>query len=255
MPRKGTRSKEGESRPSPSQADPQAKAARAARDPDTGSGQRSLPVRNLTLPFFFSVARHKAHDPFRGLFYSSSNDEEVEGAVPEPQKISNDLDRQQERYHAAELQSSNLPSAQASVPLQDPRGLVAGYTSRGAFECELVMNEPLFQENIEAAQCVLLALLRIHLKEFTSLLKKPETNVDSTPSGVILGSNPKGPLASLKPSRSFGRGPLSKDTNAKSWINSKRNLRCFRSWTSANSILSSPTSSLSDSLAWGQRSW
>ncbi|GMF43900.1 unnamed protein product [Phytophthora fragariaefolia] len=37
------------------------------------------------------------------------------------------------------------------------------------------MNEPLFQENIEAARCVLLAPHRIPLKEFTSLRKKPET--------------------------------------------------------------------------------
>ncbi|GMF44529.1 unnamed protein product [Phytophthora fragariaefolia] len=42
-------SREGETRPSPNQTDPQAKAARTASDPDTGSGQRSLPVRNLTL--------------------------------------------------------------------------------------------------------------------------------------------------------------------------------------------------------------
>ncbi|GMF43921.1 unnamed protein product [Phytophthora fragariaefolia] len=42
-------SSEGETRPSPSQTDPQAKAARTASDLDTGSGQRSLPVRNLTL--------------------------------------------------------------------------------------------------------------------------------------------------------------------------------------------------------------
>ncbi|GMF53075.1 unnamed protein product [Phytophthora fragariaefolia] len=196
--------------------------------------------------------RRKARDSFRGLFDSSSDDEEEEGAVPEPQEISNDLDGQQERYHAAQLQSSNLPSAQASAPkLQDPRGLVGGYTSRGAFECELVMNEPLFQENIEAARCSLLAPHRIPLKEFTSLRKKPETKGDSTPSGVTHGSNPKGPLASLKPSRSFGRGSLSKGTNAKSWINSKRILRCPLSWTSVNSALSSPTSSLSKSLVWG----
>ncbi|GMG18606.1 unnamed protein product [Phytophthora fragariaefolia] len=114
--------------------------------------------------------------------------------------ISHDLDGQQERYHAAPLQSSNLPSAQVSVPvqspqtagrkayprgyypsdegtgaasflekLQDPRGLVGGYISRGAFERELAMNEPLFQENIEAARCVLLSPHRIPLKEFTSL--------------------------------------------------------------------------------------
>ncbi|GMF50516.1 unnamed protein product [Phytophthora fragariaefolia] len=221
-------SREGETRPSPSPADPQAKAARTASDPDTGSGQRSLPVRNLTLTEGLARVRgaatqhqgaaaaqeepassrkrsasqsprRKARDSFRELFDSSSDDEEEDGAVPEPQEISNDLDGQQERFHAAQLQSSNLPSAQASVSvqstqtaggkayprgycppdegtgaasflekLQDPRGLVGGYTSRGAFECELVLNKPLFQENIEAAWCVLLAPHRIPLKEFTS---------------------------------------------------------------------------------------
>ncbi|POM77129.1 Hypothetical protein PHPALM_5534, partial [Phytophthora palmivora] len=40
---------------------------------------------------------------FRYLFDSSDEDEE-EGAVSEPQEISNDLDEQQERYHAAQLQ-------------------------------------------------------------------------------------------------------------------------------------------------------
>ncbi|GMF59644.1 unnamed protein product [Phytophthora fragariaefolia] len=40
-------SSEGETRPSPSQADPQAKAAGTASDPDTGPGQQSLPLQNL----------------------------------------------------------------------------------------------------------------------------------------------------------------------------------------------------------------
>ncbi|GMF35171.1 unnamed protein product [Phytophthora fragariaefolia] len=198
-------SREVETRSSPSQVDPQAKAARTASDPDTGSGQRSLPVRNLTLSEGLARVRgvttqhqgaaasqeepassrkrsasqslrRKAPDSLRRLFDSSSDDDEEEGAAPEPQEISNGLDGQQELYHATQLQSKNLPSAQASVPvqstqtaggkayprgyylpdkgtraasflekLQDPRGLVGGYTSRGAFERELVMNEPLFQ--------------------------------------------------------------------------------------------------------------
>ncbi|GMF33032.1 unnamed protein product [Phytophthora fragariaefolia] len=118
------------------------KAARTASDPDTGSGQRSLPVRNLTLSEGLARVRgaptqhqgaaaaqeepassrkrsisqsshHKARNSFRGLFDSSSDDDEDEGAVTEPQEISNDLDWQQERYHAAQLQSNHLPSAQA----------------------------------------------------------------------------------------------------------------------------------------------
>ncbi|GMF36954.1 unnamed protein product [Phytophthora fragariaefolia] len=143
--------------------------------------------------------RREARDTFRGLFDSSSDDDEDEGAVPEPEEISNDLDGQQVRYHAAQLQSSNLPSAQASVSvqstqtaggkayprgyyppdegtgavsflekLQDPRGPVGGYSSRGAFEHELVLNEPLFQENFEAAPCVLLAPHRIRSETIVS---------------------------------------------------------------------------------------
>ncbi|GMF47652.1 unnamed protein product [Phytophthora fragariaefolia] len=243
-------SSEGEAWPSRSQADPQAKAARTASDPDTGSGQRSWPVRNLTLSeglarargaatqhqgaaavqkeplssrkrSAFLSPRRKARDSFRGLFDSSSDDEEEAGAVPEPQEISNDLDGQQERYHDAQLQSSNLPSAQASVPvqstqtaggkaypqgyyppdegtgaasflekLQDPRGLVGGYTSRGAFERELVMNEPLFQESIEAARCVLLAPHGIPLKESLVSVRSRRLRVNSTPSEDTLWSNP-----------------------------------------------------------------
>ncbi|GMF38662.1 unnamed protein product [Phytophthora fragariaefolia] len=102
-------SSEGETRPSPSQADPQAKAARTASDPDTGSGQRSLPVRNLTLSEGLARVRgaatqhqgaaavqeepsssrkrsasqslrRKARDSFRGLFDPSSDDVEEKGA-------------------------------------------------------------------------------------------------------------------------------------------------------------------------------
>ncbi|GMF38566.1 unnamed protein product [Phytophthora fragariaefolia] len=201
-------SREGETRPSPSQADPQAKAARTASDPDTGSGQRSLPVRNLTLSEGLARVRGSAtqHQGAAAAEEEPTSSRKRSSSYPESQAISNDLDGQQERYHAAQLQSSNFPSAQASVPvqstqtaggkayprdyyppdegtgaasflklLQDPRGLVGGYTSRGAFDRELVMNEPLFQENIETARCGLLAPHRIHLKELTSLRKKPET--------------------------------------------------------------------------------
>ncbi|GMF44446.1 unnamed protein product [Phytophthora fragariaefolia] len=177
----------------------------ASNAPSSTHSPRSRPANSRKRSTSQSAHR-KARDSFRGLFDSSSDDEGEEGPVAEPQEISNDLDGQQERYHAAQLQSSNLPSAQASVPVQStqtagskgyprdynppdegtgatsfleklqvPRGRVGGYTSRGAFERELVMNEPLFQENIEAARRVLLASHRIPLKEFTSLRKKPET--------------------------------------------------------------------------------
>ncbi|POM72625.1 ATP-binding cassette (ABC) Superfamily [Phytophthora palmivora] len=58
--------------------------------------------------------------------------------------------------------------------LKAPRGLNHGRTSRGAYEHALVQVEPLFVNDIEATRCVLLALHRIPLKEFTSLRKKPE---------------------------------------------------------------------------------
>ncbi|POM72238.1 Hypothetical protein PHPALM_11082, partial [Phytophthora palmivora] len=45
---------------------------------------------------------------FRSLF-DSSDEEEEEGAVSEPQAISNDLDEQQERYQAAQLQGTPVP--------------------------------------------------------------------------------------------------------------------------------------------------
>ncbi|KAG3042915.1 hypothetical protein PI124_g24848 [Phytophthora idaei] len=40
-------------------------------------------------------------DPYKNLFASDSEEEEEEGAVNEPQEISNDLDRQQEDFQAA----------------------------------------------------------------------------------------------------------------------------------------------------------
>ncbi|POM78266.1 ATP-binding cassette (ABC) Superfamily [Phytophthora palmivora] len=58
--------------------------------------------------------------------------------------------------------------------LKAPRGLNHGRTSRGAYERASVQDEPRFVNDIEAARCVLLAPHRIHLKEFTSLRKKPE---------------------------------------------------------------------------------
>ncbi|POM79904.1 LOW QUALITY PROTEIN: ATP-binding cassette (ABC) Superfamily, partial [Phytophthora palmivora] len=58
--------------------------------------------------------------------------------------------------------------------LKAPRGLNHGRTSRGIYARALVQVEPLFVNDIEAARYVLLAPHRIHLKEFTSLRKKPE---------------------------------------------------------------------------------
>ncbi|POM67604.1 ATP-binding cassette (ABC) Superfamily, partial [Phytophthora palmivora] len=82
---------------------------------------------------------------FKSLF-DSSDEEEEEGAVSEPREISNDLDEQQERYQAAQLQGTPVPP----TPVY-PRGYYP-----------------------PDAGCVLLTPHRIPLKEFTSLRKKPE---------------------------------------------------------------------------------
>ncbi|POM74826.1 ATP-binding cassette (ABC) Superfamily, partial [Phytophthora palmivora] len=127
---------------------------------------------------------------FKYLF-DSSDEDEGEGAVTDPQEISNDLDERQERYQAAQLQGTPVtptlvyprgyypPDAGSGSPmfleqLKAPRGLNHGRTSRGAYERALVPVEPLFVNDIEATRCVLLAPHRIALKEFTSLRKKPE---------------------------------------------------------------------------------
>ncbi|POM79962.1 Hypothetical protein PHPALM_2258, partial [Phytophthora palmivora] len=77
------------------------------------------------------------------------------GAVSEPQEISNDLDKQQERYQAAQLQGTPVPptpvyphgyyppdvgsgSPMFLDHLKAPRGLNHGCTSRGAYERALV---------------------------------------------------------------------------------------------------------------------
>ncbi|KAG4062049.1 hypothetical protein PC123_g3073 [Phytophthora cactorum] len=115
-------------------------------------------------------------DPYKNLFASDSDEEEEEGAVNEPQEISNDLDRQQEDFQAAQREVRHTregigppePSSGA------PRGRIGGHTSKGAYERTLAQRNPLFTENIEAARSVLLAPHRIPLKEFTTQRKKPE---------------------------------------------------------------------------------
>ncbi|POM58221.1 LOW QUALITY PROTEIN: ATP-binding cassette (ABC) Superfamily, partial [Phytophthora palmivora] len=164
-----------------------AQAAKAASPKRAGEGaaaakKRPAPGSPTSEP---SIAKG-----FRSLF-DSSDEEEEEGAVSEPQEISNDLDEQQERYQAAQLQGAPAPptpvyprgyyppDAGSGSPmflehLKTPCGLNHGRTSRGTYERALVQDEPLFVNDIEAARCVLLAPHRIPLKEFTSLRKKPE---------------------------------------------------------------------------------
>ncbi|POM67705.1 ABC Superfamily [Phytophthora palmivora] len=147
-----------------------AQAAKAASPKRAGEGaaaakKRAAPGSPSSEP---SIAKG-----FKSLFDPSDEDED-EGAVSEPQEISNDLDVQQGRYHAAQLQGAPAPptpvypygyyppDAGSGSPmflehLKAPRGLNRGRTSRGAYERALVQDEPLFVNDIEAARCVLLA--------------------------------------------------------------------------------------------------
>ncbi|KAG2864034.1 hypothetical protein PC113_g4924 [Phytophthora cactorum] len=165
-------------------------------------------LRNLS----FSEGRERTQVAMAAAEHSKhrmlldSDEEEEEGAVNEPQEISNDLDRQQEDFQAAQrvrrrsTTGSHSPGHDRSpsregvaphprgywppepssgaelylVQLVAPRGLIGGHTSKGAYEHTLVQRNPLFIENIEAARCVLLAPHRIPLKEFTTRRKKPE---------------------------------------------------------------------------------
>ncbi|POM72281.1 ABC Superfamily, partial [Phytophthora palmivora] len=123
----------------------------------------SSPAKNLTSTEEPSIAKG-----FKSLF-DSSDEEEEEGAVSEPREISNDLDEQQERYQAAQLQGTPVPSTPAyprgyyppdagsGSPmflehLKAPRGLNHGRTARGAYERALVQDKPLFVNDIEAAR-------------------------------------------------------------------------------------------------------
>ncbi|GMF26070.1 unnamed protein product [Phytophthora fragariaefolia] len=201
-------SREGETRPSRSQADPQAKAARTASDPAPGRDSTSSRKRSAS-----QSPRGKARDSFRGLFDSSSDDEEGEGAVPEPQEISNDLDGQQERYHAAQLQSSNLPSAQASVPVQSTQ-------TAGA---ELALSSVLDQRELRIKFAHLIAKQQLSVRgsacdergyvAYTKVTlprrvaKKPQTTYEAAvasghrsrqPSGSQPGAGPPAPTSSVK---------------------------------------------------------
>ncbi|POM60990.1 LOW QUALITY PROTEIN: ATP-binding cassette (ABC) Superfamily [Phytophthora palmivora] len=156
----------------------QAAKASSSKRADEGATKRAVPGSP-------TIAKG-----FRSLF-DSSDEEEEEEAISEPQEISNDLDEQQERYQAAQLQGTPVPpapvyprgyyppdagSGSPMFPehLKAPRDLKHGSTSRGTYERASVQDEPLFVNDIEAARCVLLAPHRIPLKEFTSLRKKPE---------------------------------------------------------------------------------
>ncbi|POM79058.1 ATP-binding cassette (ABC) Superfamily [Phytophthora palmivora] len=149
-----------------------AKAAPSKRADEGAAAKKSTTPDSPSRESGFSKGYHN-------LFDSSDEDEE-EGAVTEHQEISNDIDEQQDRYEAAQLQdASEVASAAPPTPVY-PRG---SYPPSGSFMfLELLKaprglnhgHKPLFVNDNEAARCVLLAPHRIPLKEFTSLRKKPE---------------------------------------------------------------------------------
>ncbi|POM68485.1 Hypothetical protein PHPALM_15351, partial [Phytophthora palmivora] len=83
-----------------------------AESSEAKAASTSVPAKNLTLteassPWlsFFRAFNCKGIS----ILFDSSDEEEEEGAVSEPQEISNDLDEQQERYQAAQLQGAPAP--------------------------------------------------------------------------------------------------------------------------------------------------
>ncbi|KAG4050037.1 hypothetical protein PC123_g14685 [Phytophthora cactorum] len=177
-------------------------------------------------------------DPYKNLFASDSDEEEKEGAVNEPQEISNDLDRQQEDFQVAQRVRRRPttgshspghdgspdreggaphprgywppePSSGAELYLEQlvaPRGLIGGHTSKGAYEHTLVQQNPLFTENIEAARCVLLAPHRILSRNSRLGARSPRIGVASIPFGVTPGSAPRTASRGAPPSCCFGSG-------------------------------------------------
>ncbi|GMF45527.1 unnamed protein product [Phytophthora fragariaefolia] len=206
-------------------------------DPDTGSGQWSLSVRNLTLSEGLARVRgaatphqgaaaaqeepansrkrsasqspsRKARDSFRGLFDSSSDEEEEEGAVPEPQEISNDLDRQQEHYHAAQLQSSNLPSAQAPVPVQStetaggkayPRGFYPPEEGTGAASKLEKLQDPRGLRGYGAYAKVTIPRREAKTPRTTYVAAVASGPRSKQPSGCLPGAGPPAPTSSVTP--------------------------------------------------------
>ncbi|POM63795.1 ATP-binding cassette (ABC) Superfamily [Phytophthora palmivora] len=139
-----------------------AKAASLKRD-DEGAAASKKCAAPETPPreSGFTKAYHSLFDP--------SDEGEEERAVTEPQEISNDLNKQKERYQAAQLQGAPAPPMPvfprgyyppdegSGAPmflehLKAPRGLNHGRTPRGVYERALGQDEPLFVNDIEAAR-------------------------------------------------------------------------------------------------------
>ncbi|POM60743.1 ATP-binding cassette (ABC) Superfamily [Phytophthora palmivora] len=126
---------------------------------------------------WFSYPRARYHERVSYPFDSEFENAEDEGAVTESQEISSNLDERCSTarrfrgnilcaFHASVSSGYYPPYEETGSPmflekLSAPRGLNQGHTSRGAYECALVQNEPLFVDDIEAARCVLLAPHRV----------------------------------------------------------------------------------------------
>ncbi|KAG2881664.1 hypothetical protein PC119_g26081 [Phytophthora cactorum] len=125
-------------------------------------------------------------DPYKNLFASDSDEEEEEGAVNDPQEISNDLDWQQEEFQAAQrvrrrpTTGSHSPGHDGSPAREGgaphPRGYWPPEPSSGAelYLEQLVAPRGLIGGHTSKGACVLLAPHRVPLKEFTIRRKKPE---------------------------------------------------------------------------------
>ncbi|POM57795.1 ABC Superfamily [Phytophthora palmivora] len=230
-----------------------------AESSDAKAASTSAPAKNLALD---EAPGSPTSGPsiakgFRSLFDPSDEDEE-EGVVSEPQEISNDLDEQQERYQAAQLQGTPVPptpvyprgyyppDAGSGSPmflehLKVPRDLKHGSTSRGAYERALVQDESLFVNDIKAARSVLLAPHRIPLKEITSLRKKPEDRGGLFPVWRYPWVQPKNTTTQTQADDLFWGWVSLKNFTVQELKNSEKIDCCPMSWTSAVFALSLPT--------------
>ncbi|KAG3175453.1 hypothetical protein PC128_g17740 [Phytophthora cactorum] len=125
-------------------------------------------------------------DPYKNLFASDSDEEEKEGAVNEPQEISNDLDRQQEDFQVAQrvrrrpTTGSHSPGHDGSPDREGgaphPRGYWPPEPSSGAelYLEQLVAPQPVVHGEHRGCQVRASRTAPNPLKEFTTRRKKPE---------------------------------------------------------------------------------
>ncbi|POM58198.1 Axonemal dynein heavy chain, partial [Phytophthora palmivora] len=109
--------------PTPSQDAPSQNApVDDSESSETEAASTSSPTKNLTLD---KAPDSPTSEPpianrYRSLFDAESGEAEEEGAVSEPQEMSNDLDEQQERYQSAQLQGASAPPTPVVVAKEEP---------------------------------------------------------------------------------------------------------------------------------------